>query len=117
MTTIIRRDGRDVARVNDHQVLAWFHHNHGYSMAHALEHEGYSIETLGEPWWITSTETGRTLDGPYDTEDDANGAATVMRARNGNYPVTVHSAPRWALDPNLPPPGGPHITKESRWES
>jgi len=39
---IIYRDGAEVARVASDDLFSWFHHQHGYSMFHALEHEGYS---------------------------------------------------------------------------
>ena len=43
MTYIIKRDGVEVARVEDNP-LAWFHRNVSTSMSHALAYEGYSVE-------------------------------------------------------------------------
>ncbi len=44
---VIKRDGREVARVSDEEVLRWFHRNVPYSMDHATKYEGYSVEPAG----------------------------------------------------------------------
>jgi hypothetical protein len=44
---ILKRDGVEVMRGDDFQVLAWIHCNHSYSLDHAVRHEGYSVEEAG----------------------------------------------------------------------
>jgi hypothetical protein len=43
MSTVITRDGLAIASVVHGGDLAWFHSNVGYSMDHALTHEGYDV--------------------------------------------------------------------------
>lgn len=43
--TAIIRDGLAVAVVPNADVLAWFRREHSFSMHHALEFEGYALET------------------------------------------------------------------------
>lgn len=48
--TIILRDGVEVNRVKtDAELLAWFHKTHSFSMSHALQYEGYSLQTYVLP--------------------------------------------------------------------
>lgn len=51
--TYVTRDGWPVADYRDHggRVEAWFHREHPYSMAHALEHEGYAVVTVDSTSW------------------------------------------------------------------
>jgi hypothetical protein len=45
MNYIIKRDGREVKRVESElEVVVYFHRTHPYSMDHALKYEGYTIE-------------------------------------------------------------------------
>lgn len=45
---IIKRYGKEVARVPDSKVLAWFHRHSSQSMDWALKYEGYSIHKVGD---------------------------------------------------------------------
>lgn len=53
MTALIKLDGKTIGLAESDSAglgeLAWFHANvHAYSMAHAIEHEGYSVETVDD---------------------------------------------------------------------
>jgi hypothetical protein len=56
---VIRRDGREVARVSDEGVLRWFHRNVPYSMDHATKYEGYSVEPAGRGGGSSNRNEGR----------------------------------------------------------
>ena len=48
MNYIVKREGLEVARLeNELAVVVYFHKTHSYSMSHALNYEGYSIEEAG----------------------------------------------------------------------
>lgn len=40
---VLERDGKEVMRGTEHEVWRHLHVSHGYSVSHALEHEGYAI--------------------------------------------------------------------------
>lgn len=40
---VLERDGKEVARGTEQEVWKYLHRSHGYSVSHALRHEGYSI--------------------------------------------------------------------------
>jgi len=40
---VLTRDGREVTRGSEAEIWAWMHSNLGYSIDHALRHEGYTI--------------------------------------------------------------------------
>ena len=44
--SIIRRDGKEIARVPTEEVLPWFHKNTSASMDWALQYEGWSVEDI-----------------------------------------------------------------------
>ncbi len=52
MLHLIQHDGQTIGAHEAHEslgALEWFARNvHGYSMAHALEHEGYAVQTVDE---------------------------------------------------------------------
>jgi hypothetical protein len=58
----ITRDGQYVATLpgGEDDALAWFHRHVGYSMDHALTHEGYAVTTDAPPHAVTKT-IGRDL--------------------------------------------------------
>ena len=50
---LIKRDGHPVTLIRETDersagagLLRWFHKSHGYSMDHAIRHEGYSVEEV-----------------------------------------------------------------------
>jgi hypothetical protein len=42
-TYVLTRDGVEVLRGTELELVRWIHANHGYSASHACEHEGYAI--------------------------------------------------------------------------
>ena len=48
---ILRRDGVVVCRGTELELWSYIHRNHSYSVSHALQYEGYSIEyPKGRAW-------------------------------------------------------------------
>ena len=41
---VLTRDGKEVHRGTEESVWQYLHSNHGYSVSHALQFEGYKIE-------------------------------------------------------------------------
>jgi len=44
---VLTRDGKEVHRGTEESVWRYLHSNHGYSVSHALQFEGYKIEPQG----------------------------------------------------------------------
>ncbi len=86
---VIKRDGKEVARVNDSQVLAWFHKHHSYSMDHAIKYEGYSVEPVG-----SRNRSGTTKPRPLGSDRDKyHGNPNARRNKSGSKVPNTHA---WA---------------------
>jgi hypothetical protein len=47
ITFVLYRDGVELFRTNDDlDILRYLHETHGYSMDHAIKHEGYKVEEV-----------------------------------------------------------------------
>lgn len=44
----LTRDGEEIMVGTELEILTYIHRKHSYSMQHALEHEGYRLEPVGE---------------------------------------------------------------------
>jgi hypothetical protein len=40
---VLRRDGKEVMRGTEHELVKYIHNHHSYSVSHALKYEGYTM--------------------------------------------------------------------------
>jgi hypothetical protein len=63
----IKRDGELVIVLPENEVMEWFHKTHSFSLAHALKHEGYTIDNCYTPNQLDTLTLSRLQEYELDT--------------------------------------------------